>query len=282
MSAQDDLLEQLVEAVLASSRYREVSGELIRDIGSRELARRTSLKEAVKAAKNKLHQVGGAYFTGTMHYGLWLSDLERLVQPGGRVDLLAYLKKIMSHHASTKERLPILGQFYSTILADLPPIHSVLDIACGLHPLALPWMPLVEPVEYYAYDMYQDMIRFLNGFLSLMQVQGQARVCNVVRACPTDKVDVAFVLKTLPCLEQVDRAASFRLLQAIRATYVVVSFPVYSLGGKAKGMEASYEARFRSLVEHHSTWSIKRFEFLTELAFLVTKRGDAPANGDQG
>lgn len=282
MSAQNDRLEKLVETVLVSSRYKGISDELIRDIGSRELARRASLKEAVKAAKNKLHQVGGAYLAGTMHYDLWLNDLEQLVRLDRQDDLLVYLERIMSYHASTRERLPILAQFYRTVLAELPPIHSVLDLACGLHPLALPWMSLAEPMEYYACDMYQDMVSFLNGFLALMHVQGQARVCNVIQACPTDKVDVAFVLKALPCLEQVDKAAGLRLLQAIRAAYIVVSFPVHSLGGKAKGMEASYEARFRALIEHHTTWSIKRFEFPTELAFLVTKREDVPASGNQG
>ncbi len=275
MNIQDDQLEKLVETVRASSKYKEVSDDLIRDIGSRELARRSTLKEAVKAAKSKLHQVGGAYLAERKEYTTWLDDLKHLSRFDSRDAFLAYLEMIMRHHVSTKERLPILHQFYKTILADLPPIHSVLDIACGFNPLALPWMPLTEPVEYYSCDIYKDMMGFLNGFLALMHVQGQAGVCNVIQSCPTNKVDIAFVLKTLPCLEQVDESAGSRLLQSINATYIVVSFPVHSLGGKAKGMEANYAAKFRALVEN-TTWSIKQFEFSTELAFLLTRQGDAP------
>lgn len=271
MSIQNDRLEKLVETVLAGSRYREVSDDLIRDVGLRELARRSSLKEAVKATKSKLHQVGGAYLAERKEYATWLNDLKHLARFDSRDNLLAYLKMVMSHHASTKERLPILDQFYKTILADLPPVHSILDIACGFNPLALPWMPFTDPVEYYACDIYKDMIGFLNQFMILMQVQGQAQVCDVIQSCPTRKVDVAFVLKTIPCLEQVDKSAGSRLLQAINANHIIVSFPIHSLGGKAKGMEAYYAARFRTLIED-SAWSIKQFEFATELAFLIMKQ----------
>ncbi len=270
MHIQNDQLEKLIETVLTSSRYKDVSHDLIRSIGLRELAKRSSLKEAVKATKSKLHQVGGAYLTAKEDYAGWLNDLERLFHAGNPDAFLTYVKKVMSYHASTRERLPILDQFYQTILADLPPIHRVLDVACGFNPLALPWMPLTEPVEYYAYDIYKDMLIFLEKFLSLIQVRGQAQVCDIIQSCPTTRVDLALVLKVLPCLEQIDKSAGSELLQHINAKYIVVSFPVHSLGGRTKGMEANYEARFRSLVEN-TTWSIKKFEFATELAFLIIK-----------
>jgi 16S rRNA (guanine(1405)-N(7))-methyltransferase len=256
--------------VLTSSKYKDVSADLIRSIGARELAKRSSLKEAVKATKSKLHQVGGAYLADREDYAGWLHELERLFRSGDQDAFLAYLRKVMSYHASTRERLPILDQFYKTILADLPPIHRVLDVACGFNPLALPWMPLARPIEYYAYDIYKDMLVFLENFMSLIQIQGQAQVCDIIQSCPTTPVDIAFVLKALPCLEQIDKSASAALLHRLNAKYIVVSFPVHSLGGRTKGMEANYEARFRSLVEG-TAWGIKKFEFATELVFLVVK-----------
>jgi 16S rRNA (guanine(1405)-N(7))-methyltransferase len=267
---QNDQLEKLLETVLTSSKYKDVSTDLIRSIGARELAKRSSLKEAVKATKNKLHQVGGAYLTDKEDYAGWLSELERLFHSGNQAAFLTYLRKVMSYHASTRERLPILDQFYQIILADLPPIHRILDVACGFNPLALPWMPLAKPVEYYAYDIYQDMLAFLQDFMSLIQAQGHTQVCDIIQSCPTTPVDVAFVLKALPCLEQLDKSASSTLLHNINARYILVSFPVHSLGGRTKGMETNYETRFRSLVED-TMWSVKKFEFTTELVFLITK-----------
>jgi 16S rRNA (guanine(1405)-N(7))-methyltransferase len=267
---QNDQLEKLVATVLASTKYKDVSHDLIRSIGLRELAKRASIKEAVKATKNKLHQVAGAYLTDKEDYSRWLNELERLYYSGNQDAFLTYVKKVMSYHASTRERLPILDQFYTTILADLPPIHRILDVACGFNPLSLPWMPLSQSVEYYAYDIYKDMLDFLNNFMSLIQVPGQARLCDITQSCPTTQVDVAFVLKAIPCLEQLDKSAGAALLHRINARYIVVSFPVHSLGGRTRGMEANYEARFRSLIEN-TPWSIKKFDFPTELAFLLAK-----------
>lgn len=268
MDNADDQLERLVLAVLASSKYKDVSAELIRNVGSQELAKRRNLKEALKATKNKLHQVGGAYLDGRENYAGWLDELRET--GGSRDDFLRLCKKIMSYHASTRERLPILDEFYTTILAGLPPIRCVLDVACGFNPLALPWMPLSADVEYYACDIYQNMMDLLGKFMLLMPVRGHASVCDVIHSCPTNEVDVAFILKTVPCLEQVDKSAGYRLLHTINAKHLVVSFPVQSLGGRDKGMVATYEARFRELVAD-TTWSFKRWEFATELVYLVTK-----------
>src|SRR2546421_8089720 len=112
---QNDQLARLVEMVLTSSKYKDVSHDLIRSIGFRELAKRSSLKEAVKATKSKLHQVGGAYLTDKEDYAGWLNDLERHFHSGNQDAFLTYVKKVMSYHASTRERLPILDQFYQTI-----------------------------------------------------------------------------------------------------------------------------------------------------------------------
>lgn len=261
-------LDQLIEAVLTSRNYKSVCEPFVRSIGVQELARWGNLKEAIKATRNKLHQVGGAYLEGEVRYAVWLNELKTAIQSGNREQLLQTGTRIMSHHSSTRERLPILEQFYTTILADLPPIHSVIDIACGLHPLAIPWMPLAEPAHYYAYDIYQNMIDFLHECIMLLSVDGYAQTCDVIHSCPTQKVDLAFILKAIPCLEQVDKSAGSRLLETINANYLVVSFPAHSLGGRKKGMVTHYEARFQELVAGKSR-SIKRFEFPTELVFLI-------------
>ncbi len=267
---EDHQVDQLIEAVLASSRYRSIDRNFVRYLGRRELARRHNLKEAIKATKNKLHQVGGAYQNGTPRYAVWLDKLRQAAHTGDREHMLDTCKWVMGHHSSTRERLPMLEQFYSTILADLPPINSVIDIACGLHPLAIPWIPLSEQAQYYAYDIYQDMMDFLNECMTLLPVQGYGEVCNVLQDCPTQKVDVAFLLKAIPCLEQVDKSAGLHLIETINADHLVVSFPAYSLGGRKKGMVTNYEVRFYELVEN-KPWSMRRFAFPTELVFLISK-----------
>jgi 16S rRNA (guanine(1405)-N(7))-methyltransferase len=263
-------LEQLVSTVLASSKYHAISPDLVRSIGIQELGKRRHFKEALKATKNKLHQVGAAYLDGHEDYATWLTQLDAAIRSGNTTDLQQVSRQIMSNHASTRERLPILDQFYSTILADCAPVHSILDIACGLNPLALHWMPLAEGVEYYACDIYQDMMDFLAQYLFQLNIRVHAHVCDVIQFCPTQEVDVAFVLKAIPCLEQIDKLAGKRLLRSLNTRQIVVSFPVHSLGGKSKGMASYYEAHFRTLIDEER-WQVKKFEFPTELVFLVTK-----------
>lgn len=269
-------LKSIVDTVLASPKYRSVSTDLVRTIAGQQLGKRQNTKETIKAIKNKLHQVGGAYQSGKEAYAQWLSELNAALQSSNREALLATCRRIMSHHTSTKERLPILDQFYRTIFANLPPVSSIIDVACGLNPLALPWMPLAPGTTYAAYDIYADMIDFLNGFFTLLKqqepapIQGQAQVRDVLSSCPTEQADVALILKTIPCLEQVDKAAGSQLLRTLNARHLVVSFPIHSLGGRHKGMPTNYESHFRELVKGEK-WGIQKIAFPGELVFLVKK-----------
>ena len=103
-------LDILVEQVLRGSKYQEIAPELVRRIGAQELPKRRSLKEAVKATKNKLHQVGGAYQQTRLDYEKSLALLrETAVSPQ---QFRATCQSLMQAHASTRERLPILDNFY--------------------------------------------------------------------------------------------------------------------------------------------------------------------------
>lgn len=265
-------LQQLLEAISASAKYRHIDAEFIRSLGAIELEKRRNLKEAIKATKNKLHQVGAAYQENTPHYARWLEALGMASRTGDLAHLQTTCREIMKSHASTRERLPFLPCFHSEILKEIAPVHSVLDVACGLNPLAIPWMPLAPDARYYACDIYQDMIDFLNECFPLLHVDGEATVCDVIRQCPAHKVDVAFILKTIPVLEQVDKNAGRRLLESIHADHLVISFPAASLGGrrggKGRNMETNYEAHLYELVAGQP-WSVQRYSYDSELVFVL-------------
>jgi 16S rRNA (guanine(1405)-N(7))-methyltransferase len=266
----DNPVDQIVAKVKESAKYRTVSESLIRRVASQELAKRDNLREAVKATRSKLHQVGGAYLDHPVDYDSCLGEL-RTAFTAGKEKFLQACQQVMCYHSSTRERLPILDRFYSTILAELPPPHRVLDVACGLNPLAIPWMGLTKHVEYLAVDIYSNMIDFINQYMSLIGMHGDAVVGDVIADCPTSLVDVAFILKTIPCLEQVDKNAGARLLNCIQAKHIIVSFPIRSLGGRRdKGMVKNYTQRFNEIVADKN-WSIQRFEFPSEIVFRVSK-----------
>jgi 16S rRNA (guanine(1405)-N(7))-methyltransferase len=268
-------LDKLVTAVSQTTKYQYVSPELIRRVGTDELGKRRSYKEALKATKNKLHQVGGAYQDSKIDYANVLARLEEsqrgLVLSDVEADAEAQragLVEVMRLHTSTRERLWILDDFYTEVLAGLPPITSVMDIACGLNPLARRWMPLADNATYLAYDIYADMMTFLGDYFALANIPGRAEVRDVVDSPPTEPVDLALLLKTLPVLAQIDKTAVPRLLDSLQAKYLLISFPAKSLGGRSKGMVQNYEIQFEGWIAGRG-WEVKRFEFENELAFLV-------------
>jgi 16S rRNA (guanine(1405)-N(7))-methyltransferase len=260
-------LVALVAAVMAGANYRHLDLGLVEAVAAAELAKGRNFKESVKATRNKLHQVAGAYLPDRPNYDEWL---KQITQVNGQEEQRAACRQIMAHHASTRERLPFLDEFYATIFADLPPIHSVLDLACGLNPLAALWMPLAADVRYDACDIYQDQIDFLNAVFQQTGRRGQASLCNLLTDVPSQAVDVALLLKTIPCLEQLDKRIGPRLLDEINAPVVVVSFPARSLGGRSKGMVGSYADHFAELVAGQP-WQVTRFDFPTELVFRVMR-----------
>jgi 16S rRNA (guanine(1405)-N(7))-methyltransferase len=263
-------LDQLVSAVLKSPKYKNASEDLIKHVGMRELLKEHRLKAAIKATKNKLHQIGGAYFLKKPKYSLWLEELKEAKETGNEDSLRKICFKIMGYHYSTRERLKILDDFYKRIFAPLPPVQSIMDVACGYNPLSIPWMPISAEVKYYAYDVYKDMIDFISKFMAICNIQGHAEVRDVIQNTPQVNVDVAFVLNTIPCFEQIEKSAGMKVLESINSKFLVASFPVKSLCGREKSMRKHYENMFNKLTKEKS-WTVQQLEFRSELVFLITK-----------
>ena len=148
----NDKIGRVLETLLAARKYRAVHQGLARTIAAAELAKGRSLKETVKATKNQLHQSAAVYFRQNLDYDEALRQLQAAIgsttferdagAPGDDDSVRPILRCLMAAHASTYERLPLLDTFYRQLFQRLPPVNSVLDVACGLHPLARPWMPL--------------------------------------------------------------------------------------------------------------------------------------------
>ena len=267
--ARSNELTAASEGCALQQKIPECLAEFVRAIGAIEVKKRRSWRDAVKATKSRLHQVAGAYLDRQTDFSAWLDLLRQ--SSGDPAEMRRTSLRIMANHASTRERLPYLDEFYQVIFADLPPVTSVLDLACGLNPLSLSWMPLPNQVAYRACDLFQDQIDFLNSYFQCVGAQGQATVCDLVFDVPPAGADLVLLLKTIPCLEQMDKSAGARLLDKIDARYMIVSYPVRSLGGRSKGMLSNYAEHFNALVRD-KPWKVERFEFPTELVFRIEKK----------
>jgi 16S rRNA (guanine(1405)-N(7))-methyltransferase len=269
-------LDELVRQTLASAKYHAVSPDLARRVGAIELAKAANMKEAIKATRNRLHQVAGAYLDAP-RYNAWLAELRAAFTHDDATAARPALRHIMERHASTRERLPLLDSFYAETLAGRGPFRRVLDLACGLNPLTIPWQPLADGADYLACDIYSDLTDFLDATFALpgpiSRVHAHAITCDILTDLPTDDADLVLLLKAIPCLEQVDRDAGARLLSAIRAPLILISYPLRTLGGRGVGMERHYDAQFQSLRARvgGDIWKVTRHLFATELAYLIER-----------
>ncbi|MEZ0267109.1 MAG: 16S rRNA methyltransferase, partial [Phycisphaerae bacterium] len=221
-------LDFIVAAVAESKRYRHVAPAVIARLAAEELPKSVNAADAEKRTKRRLHQVFGAYHTPMP----WDKLLARLAAAkDDRAAFRTACAEVMRGHASTAERLPELATFYERIFAITGVPNSVLDLACGLNPLALPWMNLPAGARYVAGDIDVEMARFLDGFFALTSIEGRAELVDLVAGPPAAEVDVALVLKTLPCLRH-QIADVGPVLDRIRARWLVVSFPARSLGNR--------------------------------------------------
>jgi len=262
-------LDELVALVRTGKSYRSIDTTLVRNIGAQELAKGRSLKEAVKSTRSRLHQAGSAYQDVGIDYPGLVRELASLSRSLEDPAVQAFCRRVLGQHASTRERLPVLERFFGEVLAGIGEVESVVDLACGLNPLAWPWMPFGPQVGYCCCDVYEDMVAFLNSWFAHFDLHGRAEVRDLTRGAPQEPADLALLLKTIPCLEQLDKQAGALLLGSIRAHWLLVTFPAHSLGGRSKGMVQNYDVHFTALLAGQP-WEVVHKDLIGgELVFLL-------------
>lgn len=277
MSSLEAQVAAVATAVLASRRYRSVHPPLVHRMARAQAAAGGSTAELVKRTKRALHQIFGAYLPTPPRYDRLLGELRGATAD---VDVRGVLRRAMAQHASTRERLDHLESFYAALAARVGTPRSLLDVACGLQPLALPWWGLPAGTEIHAWDIDTALVGFVGACLQQLGFGAHAAAVDLLAVPAWPVTEVALVLKTLPCLEQQAPGAGEALLAAIPAPRVVVSFPTRSLGGRAKGMGGSYARRFEALLAARG-WQAEVFEAGPELVYVVSRpavtAGSVPA-----
>ncbi|HET8586571.1 MAG TPA: 16S rRNA methyltransferase [Candidatus Limnocylindria bacterium] len=264
---------QVVTRVLSSRRYREVDAGLLTRLADEELRHARNVDDATKRVKRRLHQAVGAFRgTASRHPLSALSAAWRgeLTDPVFR----SACATALAAHASARERIAALDDFYPRIWEITGTPRRILDVGCGLNPIALPWMRLQPDATYLGTDVDRWPLATVEAFLTLVGQPHEVRAADATGAPPTDATDVALLLKLIPTLDRQDPEASARLLRALNARHAVVSFPARSLGGRGKGMERTYRSRLEELVEESGrVQEVAEASVPNELVFVLTLDG---------
>ncbi len=283
----NDAHDRVVAEVLAARHFRHLSPDLVSRVTTIEAPKVRRHDEAVARVKRKLHQIANAY-TPALHAPR--DAAEALRAAAGDEDALRTLAiSLMYGHASTAERLPVhdliaprlreaihgaTGSDESIaqggrVEAETP--ARILDLACGLNPLMIPWLGLPRTCRYDAYDVDSRLVSIVKAFLEAWGQAGSATVRDIGGQDTAETADVVLLLKAVPCLEQVRVGTSRRLLETLHANRVIVTYPVQSLGGNDRGMRATYRQAFDNLVAG-LPWHVAQLRLPDELGYLLTRK----------
>jgi 16S rRNA (guanine(1405)-N(7))-methyltransferase len=260
--------EQLADAALSSKMRSHISRELAIKLSEQELAKGRSTKEALKALKNRLHQVVLSYESDATKFGE-LSIAIGEAAMVGPVALRNAALASMRAHSSTNERLAIMEELYKRLMARIPTAR-IIDLACGLNPLSIPWMPLQEGFEYTAVDASAGCGQVVESFFRAAGITGSFLQMDLASSIPAGSFDTALLMKAVPCFDQIEEGLGMKIAAAIDAKYLIISYPTRSLGGKSKGMEGFYKERFKASMAILG-WSFEEIVMPGELAYIVRK-----------
>lgn len=264
-----DPIQPLVDELLNSRKYRGLNlpAETVRDLLEQELPRHRSGRDALKAVRHKLHTIVAPYL-GDPDYDRVVSDL-RAAAAAGPDALRAACTAVLAAHASTRERLQVLDDFYPRLFAVTGQPRSILDLACGLNPFSWPWMGLPASTQYHAYDIHAPRVAAINTFFETQGLAPLAEVRDVLVRPPEIEADVAFLFKEAHRMEERQRGCSRGLWRALNIRWLLVSLPAESLSGKFQLAD-----RQRALVQQaigDAGWPVTELVFGSEIVFCIEK-----------
>lgn len=267
-------LDALVAQIASTKKYRDVGvhSDTIRDILLAELSHHTSQKDAIQAAKKKLHEVVALYL-GEVDTEQARHMLDQASTEGGEQAIKAACVELMRRHDSTRERLPLLDTFYEQIFAVTGRPQVVLDLASGLNPLALPWMNLERGAAFFAYEINRQRVDILDRFFTRWAapagITGQAHFQDILIDPPTQPGDVALVMKEVHRMEKRRRGCVLPLLDVLAVRWLVITLPAHSRSGRHSLIETS-QRQMRDLIGDRN-WPMTLLAFDSELVFCFQK-----------
>ena len=261
-------IDAIVAVIKQSRKYRDTSEETIRQLAVVALKQHKKPKQVVKAVRKRLHSIMAPYL-GDPDYKEVSTALTAAFAIGDKEQVEQICRGALYSHLSTRERLPIMEDFYHKIFQITGTPRSILDIACGLNPLAFPWMNLPESVRYYAYDIHEPRIDFINHYFTLQSLPPLAKIQDVALRFPREDADVALFLKEMPRFERNYPGTGRDFLAALPVRYLVISFPSISTHG-GRSLVNRYREFFHKLTAGRG-WPVTELMFDGELVFVAEK-----------
>ncbi|MBR6771923.1 MAG: hypothetical protein IKM29_00870 [Clostridia bacterium] len=255
-----------IAAEASAGKYSFLAPGLVLRIAAEEAPKYKKDKDRIKAVKKQLHIFCGAFENDNCH-----REAEQILGSLNKGEFLGRerLEKLCLLHASTRERLPDMEEFYAFLSSSLGNPESIIDVGCGFAPFCAELLPSVK--EYRASDIDARSVSLIGKYLELSGLKGSAYPLDAVSQTPEECADAAFMFKLFPVLEAQKKGRGFEIMKELKVKRIALSFPIRSLGGRDKGMESFYSEKFEGGLPEG--FEIKDKKVIgTELLYILEKK----------
>ena len=271
MIFEQPFLDSLIQAVEISRKYRDLQIPLatFQDILAYESQHSNSRKELEANFRKSLHNIIAPYLEEINYPAETTGMAEFHAQSPSSEMLKTWCMDRMRRHASSRERLPYLHTFYQKIFTVIGVPRSILDLACALDPLCLPWMNLPTTTSFFAYDIHQPRLDFLQAFFQFFYPQAQAIHQDILSEIPAQEADCAFFFKEAHRLEKRRPGSNRELFAGLNVKWLVVSLPSRDLAGH-HSLETYHTSMIQKAIEGQP-WFLNTDIVGDELLFFIKK-----------
>lgn len=136
-------------------------------------------------------------------------------------------QNLLKSNSSTKERLSYYPEI-SSLIKKLN-VKSILDLGCGINPLAL-----AKPgIIYCAADIRNDNLELVEKFFRSEGVKGRTFIYDLRKIDDSlPSADLCILFKVLDVLEKKGHKLAEKIVKTLKCRYLLISFPTKTLSGK--------------------------------------------------
>lgn len=270
LSVDADFTVDLIEKLLSSRKYRSLKlpETTIHDLITQAESVTSNPRELEQIVREKLHNLTATYL-GDPDYPAYTAKLDEAYKSSDPEQVKQVCTELLTSHASTRERIPLLNEFYPRIFEHTGTPGTIMDLACALNPFTLPWMGLKPGTHYYAYDIHQPRLNLINHFFKLNNMEPLAIHQDILVEPPQIDVDVALFFKEAHRFEQRRHGCNREFWKCLNCKTLLVSLPTASLTGKHPKLEQHRRLVMETIAG--LPWKVSEIEFSNEIVFCIEK-----------
>jgi hypothetical protein len=251
----DAYIKQALDSYLSKHEVK-----LPTDLSEKQFFKNKIVKEVISDVRKELRVVYGVFKRAT-------AKLPKLFDEES-------IKNLLLAHQSSYERINLYGAIYKEIFSRIPlKKYTLLDLACGLNPLSYTKLP-IQPTKCVVGDLSSSDMQLIQSFFDANKILGEAKYLDLLDDASLNQLkekefDVCFLFKALDSLETIKRHSSKKLLDILPVTYMVISFPLVSIGGK-NSIGDNKRWWLENFCEKQG-WLVESFIIENELFYIVKK-----------